>query len=413
VLVLTSRCVGGFPFGLIEVKNSLQVNEDRESRPAVSQWRGPWFTVKTTELDLDSTQVNQPAHFLTFVQTRIKAISQGKLVIVDRHPLSSRETDLAKTTYADSRSVSGELALSMNPGVKVCMSATQTSGVERNTSRWIVTPHMDREAGAAVSSQSAIWKYAHNDDLVPDRVQKCTFNHELHPGAMFGFQSRKTEVEFEVLLLWSSNLNSRDSQGKRKSYYPLRLPWTKGSNPIFFNFVYQVDVLVDLEKIPDQDSWLMPEMKTDNVKREDLHASKSPTPLGRTTAIAQRYSESGQMDDIVSTDCRVVIKTAVEGRVGLAPWEITGVNTRCFATRRKAKVRLLYDRSPAGIVAGTSEGATFAKRIILRLCRMFWTSDPFTFSGATAWGTNLTAVLHRIEQLPIRPDGNASRSCFL
>jgi len=60
----------------------------------------------------------------------------------------------------------------------------------------------------------------------------------------------------------------------------------------------------------------MQDMNTDNVKREDLrvYPSKSPILLGRTTEIAQRYSETGQMDDIVSTDCKVVIKMAVEGR---------------------------------------------------------------------------------------------------
>ena len=300
-------------------------------------------------------------------------------MIVDKYPLPSKETDLAKTTYAGSRSVTGELALSMNPGAKVSMSATQASGVEKNTSRWIVTSHMDREAGVAVPSISAVWKYAYND-LFPDRVQRCTFNHELRPGAMFGFQSRKTEVKFELTLLWSSNRNSRDSQSKRKSYYPIRLPWTKGGNPIFFNFLYQVDVLVDLEKIPDHNSWFMPDMKTDNVKREDLDPSKSPIPLGQTTEISQRYSESGQMDDIVPTDCKFVIKTAVEGRVELTPEERTGVNARSFSTRRNAKARLLYDRSPVGIVEGSSEGPTATKYIILRLCRTFCISDPFTFS---------------------------------
>jgi len=103
----------------------------------------------------------------------------------------------------------------MNPGAKASLSATQTSGVERNTSRWIVTPRVDREAGAAVPSLSVVWKYAHND-LFTDRVQRCTFHHELRPGAMFGFQPKKTEVEFEMTLLWSPNRNSWDSQGKRK-----------------------------------------------------------------------------------------------------------------------------------------------------------------------------------------------------
>ena len=88
------------------------------------------------------------------------------------------------------------------------MSATRTAGVERSTSGWIVTPRKDQEAGGPVPDLSAVWKYAHNDVLFPDRVERYTFNHELHPWAIFGFQTIKTEVEVELTLLWSSNRNS-------------------------------------------------------------------------------------------------------------------------------------------------------------------------------------------------------------
>ena len=184
-------------------------------------------------------------------------------MIVESYPLRSKETDLGKTTDAGSRSFAGPLALGVNLGAKLIVSAAKISGVERNTSRWIVTPLTDREAGVAVPGLSAVWKYAHND-LFTDRVQSWIFNHDLHPGAMFGFETEKTEVEFEVTLLWSSDRSSRDSQGKRKIYYPIQFPWAKGSKPIFFNFVYQVNVLVDLEKIPDHGSWFLPDMKTLN-----------------------------------------------------------------------------------------------------------------------------------------------------
>jgi len=146
---------------------------------------------------------------------------------------------------------------------------------------------------------------------------------------MFGFQTIKTEVKFEVTLFWSSNHNTRESRGKRKDRYPIRWPWAKDSNPIFFNFLYQIAVVVDLEKIPNGDSWIMQEMKIDNVKREDLNPSKDPVLLQRTTETAQQDSESGQINDIVSTDCEVVIKTAVEGRVELTPEERKGLNILC------------------------------------------------------------------------------------
>ena len=311
------------------------MNEDQVSRPADSEWRGPSFTVKTTELDLASTQFNEPAYFLSLVQARIKAASRGKLEVVDRYPTSQpfEETELIKTSHASSHTVTGELTLSMNLAAKAGTSATRTSGVDRTTSEWDVTPHVYEEVVEGLRSASAVWKYAHND-LVSDPVKTWAFSPKFRPRAMFGFKTIKTsEVEFEVTLFWSSNHNSRESRGKRKNSSLRWWPWVKDSHPIFFNFLYQIAVVVDLEKIPDGNSWIMPDMKTDNVKTEDL---KSLVLLGRTTETAEQDSESGQIDDIVSTNCEVVIKTAVEGRVRLTPEERKGLNILCFSRHQKA-----------------------------------------------------------------------------
>ena len=366
--------------------------------------------MKTTKLDLASTQVNRLPYFLSFVQTRIKATSQGKLEIVDKYPSSQpfEETELVKTSHASSRTVNGELALGMNLAIKASTYATRSSGVDRTTSEWQVTPHEDEDVAGGLRSASAIWKYAHSNLMDP--VKDYPFDSKLRPHAKFGFQTIKTEVEFEVMSFWSSNRKSQESRGKRKD--PTWWPWVKGSkkdsSPIFFNFLYQIAVVVDLEKIPDGDSWIMPEMKIDNVKREDLDPSKSPIPLGRTTEIAQQYSESGQMDDMVSTDCNFVVRTAVEGRVKLTSEERTGVNTQYFATRRNAEVRC-YIRSPVGIVADTSECPTVTKHIVLGLCRTFCPSDPFTFPRTTA-GPRLRVAIPW-DRMAIRPaDGNTLRS---
>ena len=78
-------------------------------------------------------------------------------------------------------------------------------------------------------------------------------------------------------------------------------------------------------------------MKTDNAKMEDLDPSKSPVPLERTTETVQQYSKSGRIDDIVSTDCKVVMKAAVEGRVELTPEERTGINSDALLHARRLK----------------------------------------------------------------------------
>ena len=302
-----------------------QVNGHQASRPAGVNWRGPSFTVKATELDFSSTQVNQQTYSLSFVQARIKAASEGGLEIVGREPTSQpfEETELVTTENTKVRAVAAGAVLGpTNPALTVGTSATQTSGVTRKTSEWNVTPHIDEEVAGVLS---AVWNYAHKDDAW-DPVKMCTSDRKFHPWATFGFQTIKTEVEVGLTLFWSLDRNFRESQGKIKHFFPMRWPWTKSSNPIFFNFVYQISVVVDLEKIPDGDSWIMSKMKPDNVKKEDLDPSKSAVPLGQTADTARQYSESGEMNDVVSTDCSVIIKTAVKGRVELTPEERTGVN---------------------------------------------------------------------------------------
>lgn len=324
-------------FSLLRVAQSLtilfftQVHEDRASRPADSEWPGPWFTASVKRLNIDSVQLNQSPYLLSFVQTRIMASSRFKLELVKSNPTSppSEETDAAKMTHSISKGLGVELGLGLNPSLKSSISTGRTSGVERITNRWIVTYREEQAALEAISdtaeSVSAIWKYAHNDLFSPP-LERCNFRDDLHPKAMIGFQAIKTEVEVEVTVFWSSNRTSPESPIKRREF-PIRWPWAKASKPFFFNFLYQVAVAVDLENIPYRDSWTMPGMKTDNVKREDLDPSKSPVPLAQTIEVAQQYSESGQIADIVPTECEVVVKTAVEGRVELTAEERTGANT--------------------------------------------------------------------------------------
>ena len=259
-------------------------------------------------------------------------------MIVNRYPTSQpfEETELIKTTRTTGHTAGGEVAAGLSPTVKLSAAATRTFGVDKTTSEWNVIPDIVDEVAEAVSGVSAIWKYAHND-VISNPVKKCTFNHKFHPRATFGFLTSKTQVEVELTVFWSSNRNSPETPNKLRDFFPV---WfrTKKSNPIFFNFLHQIAVVVDLEKIPAGDAWAIPEMKTDNIKMEDLNPSKTPVPLERTTEIAQQYSKSGRIYDIVTTDCEVIIKAAVEGRVELTPEERTGVNIRCVVACRKTNI---------------------------------------------------------------------------
>ena len=107
-----------------------------------------------------------------------------------------------------------------------------------------------------MESVSATWKYAHNDQFSP-RLKRCNFRDDLHPKVMVGFQTIKTQMEVEVTVFWSSDLTSPESPIKRREF-PIRWPWAKATKPIFFNFLYQVAMGVDLENIPYHNSWTMP-----------------------------------------------------------------------------------------------------------------------------------------------------------
>jgi len=83
------------------------------------------------------------------------------------------------------------------------------------------------------------------------------------------------------MLLRSSNSNSQESQGRINDFGS---PGQKGLTLFiifFFNLLYWFAIVVELGKMPVGASWTMPQMKTDDVKREDLDCSKSPMPLGQ------------------------------------------------------------------------------------------------------------------------------------
>ena len=310
------------------------------------------------------------------------ASSRCRLELVHSNPTSphSEETDTAKTTHSISRALGVELGLGLNPVLKSSISTGRTSEVERITNRWTFTYSEEQpEVIPDMESVSAAWKYAQNDLFSP-RLERCNFRDDLHPKVTIGFQAIKTEVEVEVTVFWSSNRTSPESPAKRREF-PIRWPWAKANKSVFFNFLYQAAVAVDLEGIPYCNSWIMPGMNTDNVKWEDLDPSNSPVPLAQIIETAEQYSESGEIDDIVSTECEVVIKTAVQGRVELTAEERTGANIYLIFRRASEYNPHLCGRRADVNIADTASDPLTTKRILF--CGTFCTSNPFTFSGQT------------------------------
>ena len=239
------------------------------------------------------------------------------LTQLDRSPKSSpKEVDFARMITSTSRGFHHEMALGMNPTLKSGVSTDQTSGVERSTSRWNIASHPDTDAvdgDPGMESDIAIWKYVHNDAIF-HRVEGWTFDRDICPSVTFWFKRIKTDVQVEITAFWSSKHDAQEGKTLRRDF-PILWRRAKANKSIFCNFVYQVEAVVDLEKVPHERSWIMPRKKPHILEKEMLTTTKGPIDLGMSTTVAEKYSKSGQLEEVLSTNCEVIMKAVVEGRV--------------------------------------------------------------------------------------------------
>ena len=256
----------------------------------------------------------------------------ASLTLLDHSPKSSaKEVDLAKITASTSTGFRHEVALSLNPTLKSGISTSQMSEVEHSTNRWAITSHEDSdEVDGDPGTESAIvvWKYIHHDDdRIFPRIDGWCFDRGVYPSATFGFKQIKTEVQVEITAFWSCNHDGQEGKTLRRGF-PILRRRAKANKSIFCNFVYQVEAVVDLEKVPDERSWTMPRRKPHTLEREVLNATTGPIDLGLSTMVAEKYSKSGQLESVLSTNCEVFMKAVVEGRVdGLTVAERQGEDT--------------------------------------------------------------------------------------
>ena len=293
------------------------------SPPPDSKWSGPWFGVDMTGLEVSSIFVDdRPAYFLSLAQVQVSACSPEPVILLHRSPQHLRtEGDSAKRTVTRNTGFSFGTVLGASPSVQAEYSAGGASGTETGMRRWDVTSHkiMD-ETQLTGESDGAVWKYTHNDDVF-SRVEGWSFDHELRPSAVFGFSDVKPEVEVKVTAFWSSEAHTQLT--KPRDSFPLRWRRAKEQQSVFANLVYQVAVVVDLENVLDERSWIMPRKTLDSVKRRELSGMKGPIHFDPITAAAKTRSED-QMEDVVSAGWDVSITRGVEERAGLTAPERTG-----------------------------------------------------------------------------------------
>ena len=311
-------------------------------------------------------------HYLSFTQVRVIALSvPASLTLLDQSPKSSsKEVDLAKITASTSRGFNNEMALSLNPTLKSGISTSQTSEVECSMRRWTITSHEDTDevdGDPGTESAIAVWKYIHHDsDQIFPRVEGWSFDRGVCPSVTFGFEQVKTDVQVEITAFWSSNHDTQEGKFLKRGF-PILWRRTKANKSIFCNFVYQVEVVVDLEKVPHERSWTMPRRKPHILEREVLTTTKGPINLGLSTTIAKKFSKSGELEGVLSTDCEVFMKSVVEGRVdALTVAERKGEDTAIlrdapkYEHHRPARIDFGADIEPGIIVYANPFTFTFA-----------------------------------------------------
>ena len=275
------------PFCFVKIDE----NKHGTSSPPDLSWSGPWFRINMTELEVSSIFVGRPAYLLSLAQVQVTAFSPEPVRLLHRSPQHLRtEGDSARRTVTRNTGFSLGTVLSSSPSVQAQYSAGGASGTETGVRRWDVTSWhniMDKTQ-LKDESDGAVWKYIHNDAIF-GRVEGWSFDHELRPSAVFGFSDAKPEVEVKVTVFWSSEAHAKPT--KPRDSFPFRWLRAKEQQSVFANFVYQVAVVVDLEKVKDERSWIMPRKPLDSVKRKELSGTKGPIYFDPITAAAKAHSE--------------------------------------------------------------------------------------------------------------------------
>ena len=230
------------------------------------------------------------------------------------------EVHLAKRTTSNAKGANLDITLGANPTIKSGIATGQTSSLEKATTSWNLTSHRGNDVGEEVphlGSRFAVWKYVHNDEIYGCLEGWC-FEPDDCPSGLFGFKQIQIEVQVEITVFWSLN----QVPSKRREF-PIMWRRAKEHKSIYENFLHQAVASVDLEKLPRVPSWVVPDQNVHTLAREKLNTSKGPIPFEETIATVERWSGRGEPSGTVSTECEVIMKTAVEGRVSLTAAERT------------------------------------------------------------------------------------------
>ena len=287
--------------------------------PPDFSWPGPWLKVDMTELEVSSNSLRRSDYLLSLAQVQITACSSGEVPLLNRSPISlCAEGNSAKMTNSKNKSLNVGAILGIKPSGQVGFTMGQTSSMEKQVARWDVLSRKTVEASTQGDDKTdgALWHYNHNDAIF-GRTKGWTFDTEHRPSALFGFGKVKPRVQVKVVVFWSSDIDPA------RTGFPFRWRRVKEQMPVFANFIHQLAVVIDANDLKDKYSWFLPDTRVNDVKMEELSASKGPIHFKPETATAYSHSTEGS----TSTDLKALITRAIEGRAQLTPAAITGEET--------------------------------------------------------------------------------------
>ena len=271
--------------------------------------------------------INQPAYILSLAQVQIAACSPSKMKLSSQEPKDVHfRGNSAKQIDSKSKLTEAKFTAAANPNATLGFSAGVGSSTERTLGEWDVSTSTLTKSDASHlkisqtdSSAGAWWRYIHNDALC-DHIRKANFQDDLCPSAVFTLAevSTQTKVEVKVSVFW---VNPPEAQ-------PVWKFWKRSEKtrmPIFSNFVYQVTVVLDLEKVHDGFSWGMIENHDtiDHLEMTKSSASKDPEPIHFDRVTAEAATRNKAMK-IVPTDMQIMMASAIQGKAELTTAEKAG-----------------------------------------------------------------------------------------
>ena len=237
----------------------------------------------------------------------------------------------AKQIDSKSKQADAKFTAAANPNATLGFSAGVGSSTERTLGEWGVSTSTLTTSDALHlktcqndSSAGAWWRYIHNDALC-DHIPNANFQNDLCPSAVFTLDevSTRIKVEFKVSVFWVNRPQAQPAQSMWKKIWK-RSDSEKTQMPVFSNFVYQVTVVLDLEKVRDDYSWRTIGNTADRLEMTQFSASKNPEPIIHFDGVTAVLKTRNKTMETVPTDTQILMTSAIQGKAELTTAEKAG-----------------------------------------------------------------------------------------